>query len=285
MMDVQHNLGGRFTRREAVLSTGPVTYFVGGDGPAYVHLHGAGGLRVSPALQALTRWFTVYMPLIPGFDGTPLHEEVNSFPELADMVSEFIDSEIGGKPRGVSGHAFGGRLAAWFGVMHSDQTESLIVQCPSGFRPPDQTIMPTNRYERSIALYPERVPDEKRPRAIIDANRDAGYSYHAPGKGVVDKTVFQDTALIQRLGEVGCLTLILQGAQDGVLPPESVQILKSGLPRANLLYVYDAGHLIDTDQPDRFVNLVRDFLTRGETFIVNPNDRAVGLDAAVTRKE
>ena len=91
MSELKHNLGGKFERCEIELSTGPLSYFAGGDGPVYLHLHGAGGLRVSPAVQKLTEHFRVYMPLIPGFDGTPLHEEVNSFPELAAMIAEFID--------------------------------------------------------------------------------------------------------------------------------------------------------------------------------------------------
>ena len=59
MSDIRHNLGGRFERREITLSTGPLSYFVGGSGPAYLHIHGAGGLRVSAALQELTTWFRV----------------------------------------------------------------------------------------------------------------------------------------------------------------------------------------------------------------------------------
>jgi len=277
MSDVKHNLGGKFERREIKLSTGPVSYFVGGDGPVYLHLHGAGGLRVSPAVQNLTEHYRVIMPLIPGFDGTPLHEEVNSFPELAHLIAEFIDQEIG-ETCDISSHAFSGRLGLWFAVLHPDKIGQLIVQCPSGFRPDGQTILPTAQYEKGVITHMDRVPDEERSRKIIDANRDAGYSYHAPGKGVVDKNVFRDHDLVERLGNVECLTLILQGTRDAVLPPDSVQFLRSKISRSNLIYVYDAGHLIEMDQPKRFVDLVHDFLTRSEAFIVNPGDAALGME-------
>lgn len=277
MSDVRHNLGGKFERREIALPTGPLSYFVGGEGPPFLHIHGAGGLRVSPALQELTKWFRVYMPLVPGFDGAPFHEEVNYFAELADMMAGFVDQEIGERCD-VSGHAFGGRFVAWFAALHGDKVGQLIIQCPSGLRPPGQDMMPVDQYQKGVVLYPERVPDEGRSQALIEANRAAGYHYHKPGKGVADRTVYRDEGLIERLGDIECLTLILMGTRDAVLRPESVQYLKNQLQRSFLVYLYDAGHLIDMDQPERFVRLVRDFLTRGEAFIVNQgaNEAAAG---------
>ena len=51
------------------------------------------------------------------------------------------------------------------------------------------------------------------------------------------------------------------------------------IPRAKLVYVYDAGHNIEVDQPEKFVSLIRDFLMRGEAFIVNPGDELAGFQA------
>ena len=48
---------------------------------------------------------------------------------------------------------------------------------------------------------------------------------------------------------------------------------------AKLLFVYDAGHNIEVDQPERFVALIRDFFSRGEAFIVNPGDALAGVEA------
>ena len=55
MSDIRHNLGGRFERWEVTVPTGPVSYFVGGEGPPYLHLHGAGGLRVRAAFRRACR--------------------------------------------------------------------------------------------------------------------------------------------------------------------------------------------------------------------------------------
>ena len=104
---------------------------------------------------------------------------------------------------------------------------------------------------------------------VIEANRDAGYHYHAPGKGLIDKTVFRDHDMVSRLGEIICPTLILQGTIDAVLPPDSVEFLSSQVAGFHLVFLEDAGHLIDTDQPERWLQVIRDFITQGREFHLN----------------
>ena len=268
MSDIRHNLGGKFERREIDLPTGLMTYFVGGDGPPYFHMHGAGGLRVSRALQDLTDTYRVYMPLVPGFDDMPFHEEVNSFIELADLFAKFWRAEIDVSCP-ISGHAMGGRLAIWYAILHADKTNRAIIQCPSGLRPEGQVIMSFSQYQKGVITYAEKVADENRSQEVIEANRDAGYHYHAPGKGLIDKTVFRDHDMVSRLGEIICPTLILQGAVDAVLPPDSVEFLSSQVAGSHLVFLEDAGHLIDTDQPERWLQVIRDFITQGREFHLN----------------
>lgn len=260
MSEISHNLAGKFERREIDLPTGPLSYFVGGDGPPYLHIHGAGGLRVSSALQNLTDSHRVYMPLIPGFDDTPAHEEVNSFSELADMTAAFVKKEVG-TPCPLSGHAFGGRLVIWYAILHGDKAGKVIIQCPSGLRTHDRTIT-DSEYTARVVTYADRVPDENRSPAVVDANRKAGHRYHTPGKGIF-KPRFRDQDMIDRLGEItSCRALILQGSLDGVLAPDSVEFLAQKIPNSRLVFVEDAGHLIEIDQPARFLELVRGFLPK-----------------------
>ena len=265
MSDIRHNHAGKFDRREVELPTGKVDYFVGGDGPPYLHMHGAGGLRISHSLHELTKTYRVYMPIIPGFDDMPFHDAVNSFLELADMFADFQQAEIG-TPCPVSGHAMGGRLTTWYAILHGDKTQCAIIQCPSGLRPEGQVIMPFSQYQKGVMSHPDRVADENRSQTVIEANREAGYHYHAPGKGAIDKTIFRDHDMAARLGEITCPTLILQGAIDAVLPPESVEFLASQVVGSHLVFLEDAGHLIDTDQPEAWLRLIRDFITQGRDF-------------------
>ena len=266
--------GASFERRVADLGSGPVTYHVAGDGPPVLYLHSAGGIRFTHALDALASDHRIHMMVAPGFDGTPEHAGIDTMPALADLAAEFAATVIG-KPCDVIGQSFGGFLSVWLAVRHPDRTGFLVLECPSGFRPrhipqkPPGT--PAEMRERMFA-HPERIPaGEKTPEELAE-NREQANRYH--------KSIGYDEALVARLGEIEQQTLVLQGTKDGMMPPESGQLLAAAVPNAKLVYVYDAGHNIEVDQPQRFVSLVRDFLTRGEAFIVNPGDQLAGVQAA-----
>ncbi|ETX08849.1 MAG: hypothetical protein ETSY2_02980 [Candidatus Entotheonella gemina] len=49
-----------------------------------------------------------------------------------------------------------------------------------------------------------------------------------------------------------------------------MQELKRRIPHSHLIYVYNAAHNLETDQPERFARLVTDFMQRAEAFLVNP---------------
>ena len=117
--------------------------------------------------------------------------------------------------------------------------------------------------------HPERIPPgEKTVEQLAESRKWSNYYHNSVGF---------DEDLVARLGEIECQTLVMQGTKDGMMPPESGQLLKREISRAKLLYVYDAGHNIEVDQPERFVALIRDFFSRGEAFIVNPGDEMGGV--------
>lgn len=265
--------GGPFEKRSVELPSGPVTYHVAGDGPPVLYFHSAGGIRYTHALDELANDYRIYMMVAPGFDETPPHDGVDTMPALADLAAEFVDEVIGEKVD-VIGQSFGGFLSVWFTVRHPDKVGFLVPQCPSGFRPKDIPQKPPGTPEEMRArmfAHPERIPPgEKTAEQLAESRKWANYYHNSVGL---------DEALVAQLGGIECQTLILQGTKDGMMPPESGQLLMREIPRAKLLYVYDAGHNIEVDQPERFVSLVRDFLSRGESFIVNPGDEMAGVGA------
>jgi pimeloyl-ACP methyl ester carboxylesterase len=271
MVQTEGPAGGPFKKRIVELSSGPATYHVAGDGPPVLYFHSAGGIRYTYALDELAKKFRIYMLVAPGFDSTPTHNGVDSMPALADLAAEFSDTVISEKCD-VIGQSFGGFLSVWFTVRHPDKVGFLVPQCPSGFRPPDIPQKPPGTPEEMrtrMFAHPERIPSgEKTPEQQAESRKWANYYHNSVGR---------DEALVARLGEIECQTLVLQGTKDGMMPPESGQLLAREIPRAKLLYVYDAGHNIEVDQPERFVALIDDFLTRGEAFIVNPGDELAGV--------
>lgn len=79
----------------------------------------------------------------------------------------------------------------------------------------------------------------------------------------------KDEELLKRISEVKSQTLILHGTEDRIIGRESVQLLRSRLSRSFLVYVWDAAHNIEVDQPERMLALVEGFLERSEAFVVN----------------
>jgi pimeloyl-ACP methyl ester carboxylesterase len=78
-----------------------------------------------------------------------------------------------------------------------------------------------------------------------------------------------DAELAARLEAISHPALILHGTEDRIIATASMQRLKHSLRRAYLVYVWDAAHNIEVDQPRRMSALVRAFLERSEAFVVN----------------
>lgn len=258
-----------WTVKQVELSTGPVFYHVckpthpKGELQPLLHLHGAGSVRHAHGLEALARDFELICPVCPGFDGTPRHRGVEVMKDLGRMWGEFIEKVIQ-KPVDLIGISFGGWTALWVALESAKWVDQLILENPAGFRFPHLPPLsndPAIRM-REMYVYPDRLPKNDRPLELQDANRGVMDGYH-PG-------VRFDQAVVDRLPEIGALTLIAHGSKDGRVAAESMQLLKSKIRRAHLVYVYDAGHSLESDQGERFARLVKDFCQRAETFIIHP---------------
>lgn len=262
-----------FTEQVISLSAGDVTYHVGGIGDPVLCLHGGGGFRPTAALAAMAEKFRVYAPVTPGFDGTPTLDGIASMPDLAGLWGEFADIIIK-QPCDLLGHSFGGWLAAWIAVLMPEKIGQLILEAPSGFRQGPARAVPKTleALHRALIAHPEKAPPESKSQEILARNRETlGHYYREPAKPGAGRVMFGDcdTALAGRLTEIEALTLILHGTKDGAVPSDSMHLIKRCIPRAFLIYVYDAAHAIEIDQPEKVSALVIDFLTRGEAFLVN----------------
>jgi pimeloyl-ACP methyl ester carboxylesterase len=216
------------------LKSGELSYFHAGSGRPLLWLHPAGGIRRSKVLEGLGQSFALYVPVFPGFEGTSFHPEVSTRRALALMVGEFANRVIGARCD-VMGWSFGGAVALWLALERPALVDHLVLECPAGLYSVDKKIKRVNR-----ALLEHYGAEDGR-----------------------------DEGLLARVGEIGQTTLILQGTEDGTIPAPSAQLLKGLLKKAFLVYVWQAGHDIETDQPQRVLAVVREFLEHSEAFMVN----------------
>lgn len=250
----------RLTLTDAKLKSRTLPCLVGGNGQPIVFIHSSGGIRLSPAVEKLAETYRIYMPIIPGFDGTAPDDRLKTMRDVADLMAEFIDTQIGA-PCDVVGQSFGGRAAAWLAITHPDKVQLLTLAAasirPHGEARPAGTAADM---QRRLFAHPEKLVPESKPAEWFAENR--ALSQRLRG------TPEQDRELLDRLSEIRSLTLVLYGTKDGEIPASSAQFLKQRIPKSMLIYVYDAAHAIDSDQPEHFVRLVDGFFSLGETFIV-----------------
>jgi pimeloyl-ACP methyl ester carboxylesterase len=256
-----------FSARDISLSTGPVHYLVAGIGPPILYLHSAGGVRITQPIQDLAKTFTVHVPTFPGFDGTLRHDGVAGMPALADLAAEFMGTQSS-TPSDVIGHSFGGWVAMWLAVRHPGKVDHLVLETPAGLLPEGKGGLSKDpdALRRQLYAHPERLPPDTKPMEVVMANRAMLAHYHCGPH--------MDQDLAAELGKICCLTLVLAGALDGVIPPETGRLLKARLPHCYLTYVHDAAHNIEVDQPDFFSRVVGDFLAWGEGFLVKRQAQA-----------
>jgi len=254
-----------FKEQTVDLETGRVTYLNGGSGRPLLHLHSAGGPRVSPAIEQLGKRHSIYMPTAPGYNGTPGHARIASMVDLADLMAKFARGVIG-SACDVIGESFGGWVALWLAVRHPDLVEQLVLEAPAGLRTEGTGGLPADPAERLRKLYaaPERAPKETRSAAVLAENQRMRERYTGG--------ITLDPALQEALPRVKARTLIVFGTADEVVPVETTRRLTAGIAQSHLSYIYGAAHAPEFDQPRRVARLVGAFLERGEGFLVRRSE-------------
>ena len=221
-----------------------------------IYLHPAGGVRPTPVLEKLKP----HQPVFPGFDGTATLPGLNSRRGLGKWVGEFIDRQIG-QPCDVIGCSFGGAVALWLAIQRPELVDHLVLECPAGLQTIDAKLRADPaEFRKALFAHPERAASVSKTKEMEAENRRMLTHYGAEDG--------RDSELIERVAEVKNQTLILHGTEDRIIGRESVQLLRSRLQRSFLVYVWDAAHNIEVDQPERMLGLVGAFLERSDAFVV-----------------
>jgi pimeloyl-ACP methyl ester carboxylesterase len=160
------------------------------------------------------------------------------------------------------GSSFGGAVALWLALDHPELVDHLVLEAPAGLQAIDPVLRKDPQaFRAALFAHPENLAAETKPLEMQVQNRRMLAHYGAEDG--------RDAELVERLGEIAHATLILHGTEDRIITAASVRLLKQSLRRAYLVYVWDAAHNIEVDQPRRMGALVKAFLERSEAFVVN----------------
>jgi pimeloyl-ACP methyl ester carboxylesterase len=239
-----------------------IRYMAAGDGPPLVHLHGAGGLRLTRGHDLLSRQFRVVAFEMPGFGNSPENRRTRDMPELAATMAKAA-AALGLDRFNLLGTSFGGRAALWLAVQQPERVETLVLEAPAAIRPAGTQNPSGSPEEMASRLYAH--PERAAPPPPVDP------AVRAKTAALVERLrgPDRDPDLETRLRDLAVPTLILFGTLDRVISPNIGHLYKELMPNSNLVFVYDAGHAISTDRPEAFADVVADFLERREAFVIS----------------
>jgi pimeloyl-ACP methyl ester carboxylesterase len=245
-----------------------VRYLSAGQGAPLIHLHGAGGPRLNPSHELLSRRFRVILFEMPGFGQSPENDRTRTQPELASTMARAIDA-LGIDAFNLMGTSFGGKTALWLALERPERVSALVLEAPAAIRqagaePPAGT---PEEMARRLFAHPERVG----PIPVPDP------ATRAKTQRLVQRLrgPERDPELESRLGRLAPPTLVLFGTLDQVIAPAMGRVYKDLIPGCHLVFVYDAGHAIGTDRPEAFVEVVTDFLERHDAFVISRTETVI----------
>lgn len=240
-----------------------IRYREAGQGEALICLHGAGGLRLSPAHATLAQHYRVVALEVPGFGASPENTRSQSMADLAATMVQAVTA-LGVTNFHLMGHSFGGVLALWMALQDPARLSTLVLVAPAAMRPKGPLfpsgLTPAERLARLYA-HPERQPAASPPDPAVVAKQQA----------LVQRLIgpARDPALESRLPSLQVPVLVVFGTADRMIPSTMGRLYCQLLPNCHLILVYDAGHAVDADRPEAFSAVVRDFLQYQEGFLVN----------------
>jgi pimeloyl-ACP methyl ester carboxylesterase len=113
-----------------------IRYMEAGRGTPLVHLHGAGGPRLTPAHDLLSRQYRVVLFEMPGFGQSPENTRTRTMPELAATMALAIKN-LGIDAFNLMGTSFGGQTALWLALREPERVLALVLEAPAAIRQED----------------------------------------------------------------------------------------------------------------------------------------------------
>ena len=268
MAEQQNVAGSRFIEGHVEADGFRIRYAEAGHGAALVHLHGAGGLRLSPAHDLLAQRFRVIAFEMPGFGDSPENTSSGTMAELAMTTAHAADA-LGLDRYNLWGTSFGGKAALWLAVQAPERLAALVLQAPAAIMPaggPPPAASPQDM-ARLLYAHPERMaPMPARDPAVLAKQQHLVGRLRGPAR---------DSDLETRMGTIDTPTLVLWGTLDRMIPSEMARHYKELMRNCQLSLVYDAGHAMDAERPEAFVEVVSDFLERHEAFVISRTETVI----------
>ncbi len=265
---------------------------LGGGERAVVFVHGLGGCwqnwleNLRPFAEAGHRVIALDLP---GFGRSAMPVEPISITTFARTVDDLC-AHLGLGPVALVGNSMGGFTAAESAIRHPERVERLVLVDAAGISTALYRTWASERVGRFLVTggaigEPGRRDPEQAKRLL----RRPGYvqfvmgavarhptllakdllaeqlgSIGAPGFMAAFQAIL-DYDFTDRLGEIACPTLVVQGTDDVLVPLGDAHEYARRIPKAAALILEDTGHVPMLERPVTFDRAVLEFLEQDVT--------------------
>ena len=258
-------------------------YFVGGEGPPLVLVHGLGGAAANwiELAPLLARRHRLLVPDLPGHGGSEALPAVSGLDPFADRVALLAERE-GMLPAPIVGHSLGGMVVLRLALRRPADVTALVLAAGAGLS--TGSVWGRNVLSLFTTVRPGRLAARGRrwvSRSPLLRRIVFGFVSVADPAGLTDDAVegFLAAQLLhtdvgsawhallvddprEELEQIACPVLVLWGAEDGQLPLDDAFEYTRRL-RARLRVIAGCGHLLIGERPDACDRAIEDFLGGG----------------------
>jgi pimeloyl-ACP methyl ester carboxylesterase len=270
----------KLAERRTEVKGAQIRYFVAGDGPPLLLVHGLGGSATNWTELAplLARERRIIVPDLPGHGGSEPLPAVGSLGAFADRVVTVAEREDA-LPAPAVGHSLGGLVVLHAALRHPAAVAKLVLAASAG-------LSTGTRFQRSLVslsmlMRPGRLVARRQDWVVRSATvRRAifGAYYVADPLRLTEAAVrgflaghllHTDIASAwralrtddprERLETIRCPALVLWGSLDAQLPLDDAFEYTRRL-RARLRVIPECGHLLIGERPDACADAILSFV-------------------------
>jgi pimeloyl-ACP methyl ester carboxylesterase len=255
---------------------GKIQLWRAGSGDPFVYLHSAGGENTFPTLEQLAESYEVIVPIFPGFAESEGLDEIDG---MEDAVFHLLDlwDILGLDAPPVMGMSLGGWLALELATRYPEKVSKIVLVNSVGLHLDEAPV--SELFGRTPGELADMVfADQSHPMAVVMHQMDAfagdvGQETEIPLELVLPMwkalgatarlgwdPYLHNPKLRGRLHRITAPTLVIAGAQDGLVPTVYAETFAAEIPGARLEVIEGAAHWLPFEKPDELTALVREFV-------------------------
>lgn len=262
-----------------------VRYFRAGEGPALLLVHGMAGSAATwkSVLPRLARDYTVIAPDLLGHGKSDKPRTDYSLGAFAAGLRDLLVAQ-GIERATVVGHSLGGGIAMQMAYQHPERVERLVLVGSGGLGrevspvlrlltlPGAEYLMPLlftsysreigNRISMMLRRGGLRAPAvEETWRAYVSLTQSENRAAFVKTLRSVIDISGQSVSAHDRLYLASHMpTLIMWGERDQIIPVDHAYDAQEAMPGSRLEIFPESGHFLHSEEPDRFIRVLREFL-------------------------